>query len=117
MARESPVPVEVFVHGALCYSISGLCQASSALLGRSANRGLCAQVCRWDVRPEKADREAHPFGFLPDGRVLVVERTGGVRLATSSSTTSAPIGTVPDITSDGERARPSVDRCACGARR
>lgn len=37
---------EVFVHGALCYSFSGLCLASGMLLGRSGNRGECAQVCR-----------------------------------------------------------------------
>lgn len=38
--------LEVFVHGALCVSLSGRCNASEALFGRSANRGVCAQVCR-----------------------------------------------------------------------
>jgi len=38
--------LEVFVHGAYCYGFSGLCQASHALTGRSANRGQCTQVCR-----------------------------------------------------------------------
>ncbi len=38
--------IEVFIHGALCYSFSGLCLASGKLLGRSANRGECAQICR-----------------------------------------------------------------------
>ena len=38
--------IEVFVHGALCYGASGLCLASGSLLGRSANRGECAQICR-----------------------------------------------------------------------
>jgi len=38
--------LEVFVHGALCYSVSGLCMASGQLTGRSANRGDCAQICR-----------------------------------------------------------------------
>lgn len=37
---------EVFVHGALCYSYSGLCLASGLTLGRSGNRGDCAQLCR-----------------------------------------------------------------------
>ncbi len=41
------VPLEVFVHGALCVSYSGRCSASFALGGRSANRGACAQPCRW----------------------------------------------------------------------
>jgi putative protease len=45
--REVPgMEFEVFVHGALCYSFSGLCLASGLLLGRSGNRGECAQVCR-----------------------------------------------------------------------
>lgn len=38
--------LEVFVHGALCVSYSGLCYASERCFGRSANRGECAQVCR-----------------------------------------------------------------------
>jgi putative protease len=38
--------LEVFVHGALCVSMSGQCYISEACFGRSANRGECAQVCR-----------------------------------------------------------------------
>ncbi len=38
--------LEVFIHGALCYSFSGLCFASGVLLKRSANRGDCAGICR-----------------------------------------------------------------------
>lgn len=45
--REVPdVPLEVFVHGALCVSYSGLCYASQHCFQRSANRGACAQFCR-----------------------------------------------------------------------
>ena len=40
------VPVEVFIHGALCVAYSGQCLTSEALGGRSANRGQCAQACR-----------------------------------------------------------------------
>ena len=40
------VPLEAFVHGALCVCYSGRCQASQVLKGRSANRGECAQLCR-----------------------------------------------------------------------
>lgn len=40
------VPVEAFIHGALCVSYSGRCFASLAACGRSANRGRCAQLCR-----------------------------------------------------------------------
>ena len=40
------LPLEVFVHGALCVSYSGQCYVSQACFGRSANRGECAQFCR-----------------------------------------------------------------------
>jgi len=44
--RQTTMPLEVFVHGALCVAYSGQCLASLSLGGRSANRGLCAQACR-----------------------------------------------------------------------
>ncbi len=48
---------EVFVHGALCYSVSGLCLASGRMLGRSANRGMCAQICRtWSALSARGER-------------------------------------------------------------
>jgi putative protease len=45
-AQAGPLPLEVFVHGALCVAYSGQCLTSEALGGRSANRGECAQACR-----------------------------------------------------------------------
>jgi len=45
-ASVGGIEIECFVHGALCYSYSGLCLFSSHALGRSGNRGRCAQVCR-----------------------------------------------------------------------
>lgn len=45
-AEVPTMPLEVFVHGALCVSYSGQCYASQACFGRSANRGECAQFCR-----------------------------------------------------------------------
>lgn len=53
--RESTdLELEVFIHGALCYSVSGQCLFSSLAGGRSGNRGLCAQPCR--------KRYSHPKG-------------------------------------------------------
>lgn len=46
ISEQTSVPLEVFVHGALCVSYSGQCYLSAALSGRSANRGECAQYCR-----------------------------------------------------------------------
>lgn len=57
------MPLEVFVHGALCVSYSGQCYASQACFGRSANRGECAQFCRL------------PFTLTDaDGRVIAKEK-------------------------------------------
>ncbi|MBR6433419.1 MAG: U32 family peptidase, partial [Bacteroides sp.] len=49
------VPLEVFVHGALCVSYSGQCYVSQACFGRSANRGECAQFCRLPFSLQDAD--------------------------------------------------------------
>lgn len=46
IAAATPMPLEVFVHGALCVAYSGQCLTSESLGGRSANRGQCAQACR-----------------------------------------------------------------------
>lgn len=46
MHEASPLEIEAFVHGALCYSYSGQCLMSSIFGGRSGNRGRCAQPCR-----------------------------------------------------------------------
>lgn len=51
------VELEVFVHGALCVSYSGLCYASQYCFGRSANRGTCAQFCR--MKFDLIDADGH----------------------------------------------------------
>ena len=56
--REVPdMELEVFVHGALCVSYSGICYASQHCFGRSANRGECAQFCRMRFSLVDADGE------------------------------------------------------------
>ena len=49
--KEVKAELEVFIHGALCVSLSGQCYLSQYMFGRSANRGECAQPCRmkWTV--------------------------------------------------------------------
>jgi putative protease len=54
--RQTSMPLEVFVHGALCVAYSGQCLTSESLGGRSANRGQCAQACRL------------PYDLVCDGR-------------------------------------------------
>jgi len=55
-ARPTSLPLEVFVHGALCVAYSGQCLTSESLGGRSANRGECAQACRM------------PYDLISDGQ-------------------------------------------------
>ena len=52
ICANTPLEVEVFVHGALCMSVSGQCYLSSMIGGRSGNRGLCAQPCRLPFQTE-----------------------------------------------------------------
>ncbi len=47
ISKKSPVELEVFIHGGMCMSISGKCVLSNYMTGRDANRGGCAQSCRW----------------------------------------------------------------------
>ncbi len=58
IVRDSGVEIEIFVHGALCYSFSGLCLFSSHTAGRSGNRGRCAYCCRSEFR--RGDPPADP---------------------------------------------------------
>ena len=47
IVKHSPLPIEVFIHGAMCMSYSGRCMLSNHMTLRDANRGGCAQSCRW----------------------------------------------------------------------
>ncbi len=53
--------IECFVHGAMCVSFSGRCLISSYLTGRDANRGDCAQPCRWKYHLYEENRDGQFF--------------------------------------------------------
>lgn len=57
LAGEHSIEIEVFTHGALCFSYSGQCLISSLVSGRSGNRGLCPQVCRFPYELYQNDRK------------------------------------------------------------
>ena len=57
-AQHLNLPLEIFVHGALCVAYSGQCLTSESLGGRSANRGECAQACRL------------PYDLIADGQLV-----------------------------------------------
>lgn len=61
IAHHTDMPLEVFIHGALCVAYSGQCLTSESLGGRSANRGQCAQACRLPYELV-VDREDRPLG-------------------------------------------------------
>jgi U32 family peptidase len=67
------VPVEVFIHGALCVAWSGQCLSSEVWGGRSANRGQCAQACRlpYELVVDGATRELGDVAYLLSPKDLV----------------------------------------------
>ncbi|TNF42516.1 MAG: U32 family peptidase [Bacteroidetes bacterium] len=67
VVKKSEIETEVFVHGALCYSFSGMCLFSSYTGGRGANRGVCAQPCRREYN----DKNHKKFLFnLKDNQLI-----------------------------------------------
>jgi putative protease len=63
---QTDVELEVFVHGAMCIAYSGRCLLSTALTGRSANEGACAQPCRWNYSLIEETRPAQQFPIEED---------------------------------------------------
>ncbi|MBI2496751.1 MAG: U32 family peptidase [Opitutae bacterium] len=87
--RPGPMPLEVFVHGALCVAYSGQCLTSESLGGRSANRGECAQACRL------------PYELVSDGRTVDL----GDRRYLLSPQDLAGLDVLPDLVRAGVASR------------
>jgi U32 family peptidase len=86
MGRQGgELPLEVFVHGALCVAYSGQCLTSEALGGRSANRGECAQACRL------------PYDLVVDGELADL----GDRRYLLSPQDLAGLSVLPDLVAAG----------------
>ncbi|NLM12958.1 MAG: U32 family peptidase [Epulopiscium sp.] len=64
ITKNTDMDIEVFVHGALCFSYSGQCLMSSMIGGRSGNRGRCAQPCRLPYSLVDADNKKIASGYL-----------------------------------------------------
>jgi putative protease len=84
-APSATLPLEVFVHGALCVAYSGQCLTSEALGGRSANRGECAQACRL------------PYELVSDGQLVPL----GERKYLLSPQDLAGLAVLPDLARAG----------------
>ncbi len=66
-AKTPPeLEIEAFVHGSMCVSFSGRCLLSSYMTGRDANRGDCAQPCRWKYFLTEEKREGQRFEIFED---------------------------------------------------
>lgn len=63
---NSNLEIEVFVHGAMCMSFSGRCILSDYMVGRDANRGDCAQPCRWKYHLVEETRPGQYFPINQD---------------------------------------------------
>ena len=83
--KANVVPLEVFVHGALCVAYSGQCLTSESLGQRSANRGECAQACRM------------PYELVVDGET---QEMGEVRYLLSPQDLAA-VDLIPDLVKAG----------------
>lgn len=68
--KELPeaVEIECFVHGAMCMSVSGRCHLSAMFTGRDANRGACAQPCRWQYTVMEQTRPGQYFPVEQDDK-------------------------------------------------
>ena len=62
----SELDIEAFVHGAMCVSFSGRCLLSSYMVNRDANRGECAQPCRWGYHLMEEKRQGEFFPVYED---------------------------------------------------
>jgi U32 family peptidase len=71
ITAKSKTEIELFVHGALCYSFSGMCIFSSYLGGASANRGLCTQPCRRIYsQKQEGKKDENYFFSLKDNQLI-----------------------------------------------
>ena len=66
--QQTDVELELFVHGAMCISYSGRCLLSSYFTGRDANRGGCAQSCRWKYALVEKSRPGEYYPIAEDER-------------------------------------------------
>ena len=90
VCEASPIEVEVFVHGALCMSVSGQCMMSAFLGGRSGNRGSCAGPCRLPfdasagLKPGQPGKACHlslkDMDYIPHLRELMDAGVASVKI-------------------------------------
>ena len=72
-ALPDDIELEAFIHGSMCVSYSGRCMLSNSLTGRDANRGACAQPCRWNyiITEEKRPEQPYPIEQNENGTFIM----------------------------------------------
>ena len=99
-AIKSNIPkdleIECFMHGSMCISYSGRCLLSGHMVGRDANRGMCAQPCRWNykIRTYEIEEEKRPECRMP------IEEQGGETFIMASRDTCT-IEHIPELIEAG----------------
>ena len=88
--------IECFVHGSMCVSYSGRCLLSNHIIGRDANRGMCAQPCRWNYTIKHYEIEEEK---RPDCRMPVEEINGETFIMASRDTCT--IEHIPELVEAG----------------
>ena len=81
--RENTHPgleLEAFVHGAMCMSFSGRCVISNYLTGRDANRGECAQPCRWEYHLTEVQRPGEEFTLVQEEKGAYLFNSNDLRM-------------------------------------
>jgi len=107
--RETNLELEVFVHGALCISVSGLCLFSSFLGGKSANRGMCTQACRRLYRSSESGYYFSPNDLqllerlpdIADAGITALKIEGRMKSASYVGTVVSAYRFVVDAVADG----------------
>ena len=71
IAAQSKIPIESFVHGAMCTAVSGRCLLSAHLSGKSGSRGQCKHTCRWDWQLVESKRPGMTVPVYETGRETI----------------------------------------------
>lgn len=95
-AVPEEIELECFIHGSMCISYSGRCLLSGHMIGRDANRGMCAQPCRWNytIRGYEIEEEKRPDCKMP------IEEIGGETFIMASRDTCT-IEHIPELIEAG----------------
>ncbi len=96
IAIPDDLEIECFVHGSMCVSYSGRCLLSNHMVGRDANRGMCAQPCRWNYTIQNYEIVEEK---RPDLRMPVEEINGETFIMASRDTCT--IEHIPELVEAG----------------